>query len=194
VERSEAANTTLPTPAVPTPALRPHVVLVGMMGSGKSTSGRVLAARLGFAFADADAEIEHATGRTVRAIFGDDGEPVFRRIEANVLASLLARSEPTVIAAGGGAVLAPANRSLARQRGLVVWLRAEPATLIERVVTRTDRANVRPLLDEDPATTIERLVAERRTCYEDAADLVIDVDGLTPDAVADSIMAGARQP
>jgi shikimate kinase len=188
VERSDAADST-----VPTPAARPHVVLVGMMGSGKSTSGRVLATRLGFAFADADVEIERTAGRTIRAIFADDGEATFRQIEAEVLAALLARAEPTVIAAGGGAVLALANRTLARQRGLVVWLRAEPATLIERVATRTDRANVRPLLDEDPASKIERLVAERRASYEDAADLVVDVDALSPNAVADSIMAGARR-
>ena len=189
MERSDAhaADATQPH------RLRPHVVLVGMMGSGKSTSGRVLATRLGYAFADADTEIERCAGRTIRAIFADDGEPAFRRIEADVLAALLARSEPTVIAAGGGAVLAAANRSVARQRGLVVWLRAEPATLIERVVTRTDRTNVRPLLDDDPAAEIERLVAERDACYADAADLVVDVDGLSADAVADSIVAGARR-
>lgn len=165
-----------------------HLVLVGMMGSGKSTNGRRCAERLGRPFHDADALIEARAGRRIRDIFEHDGEPAFRALESDVLADLLALDEPSVIAGGGGIVLAAANRALARERGNVVWLRARPSTLVGRVNARTDRAGHRPLLDGDPAGQIARLADERRHLYEEVAHHVIDVDDLSPERVVTAIV------
>ncbi len=151
-----------------------HVVLVGLMGSGKSTVGRVLAERLGRPLYDSDAMIEERTGRTVREIFATDGEPVFRALETEVLADALASEAPCVVAAAGGVVLAEHNRQLLRESGAkVVWLAADPAVLVDRV-----RSGVhRPALDGDPTGTLARMQREREPLYREVADLVITVDG-----------------
>ncbi len=167
---------------------RIHVVLVGMMGSGKSTAGRVLAERAGMAFVDADVEIERVAGRSLRDIFETDGERAFRLVESEVLRALLARVSPTVIAAGGGMVLSAENRAAAGGRAVVVWLRAEPETLIERVAARIDPNGHRPLLDDDAAGQIRQMVELRRPMYADAADMIIDIDGLTAEQVADAVL------
>jgi shikimate kinase len=165
-----------------------HLVLVGMMGAGKSSVGAAVAARLGRPFLDTDEMVEATSGRSVRAIFAAEGEAAFRDREAEALASALASPEPAVIAAGGGAVLRDDNRARLRS-AVVVWLRATPATLS----VRTAGAGHRPLLDADPAGTLARLAEERRPLYEEVADAVVDVDGLAPDAVADAVLrcAGA---
>lgn len=154
----------------------PHLVLVGMMGVGKSTVGRRAAQRLGWPFVDADAAIESRAGCTVREVFARDGEPAFRDLEAEVLADLLDAERPTVIAAGGGAVLRDTNRDVARRRAEVVWLRARPETLLARL---GGKADARPLLDGDAAGKVRRLVVERAPAYAAAAHHVIDVDELT---------------
>lgn len=154
----------------------PHLVLVGMMGVGKSTVGRRAAQRLGWPFIDADYALEARAGCSVREVFARDGEPGFRDLETAVLADLLAGDRPTVIAAGGGAMLRETNRDAARARAEVVWLRARPETLLARL---GGKADARPLLDGDAATTVRRLVVEREPVYVAAAHHVIDVDELT---------------
>jgi shikimate kinase len=161
------------------------ILLVGMMAVGKTSVGRRLAAQRGWEFFDSDRQIEAMTGRTVAEIWRTDGEPEFRRLEAQVLADALASTKPRVIAAAGGTVLDDANRRLMQLHHPVVWLRARPALL----ATRVGSAAHRPLLDEDPAGVLERLDALRRPLYEEVADVVVDIDDLTPDQVVACIEA-----
>ncbi len=163
----------------------PHLVLIGMMGAGKSTVGRLLADRLGRAFLDSDELIEAETGRTVAQIFADDGEAVFRAVETDVLTQMLDGDEAAVIAAAGGSVLEPANRAHMRARGTVVWLRVDLPQLTERVKSGVHR----PLLDDDPAATLARLAAEREALYRESAHEIVDVDELSPTEVADRVLA-----
>jgi shikimate kinase len=149
-----------------------HLVLVGLSGSGKSSVGRRVAALLHRPFRDADDEIEERTGRTVREIFASDGEPAFREIEADVMADLLAFSEPTVIAAGGGAIVTESTRKLLIQPDVfVVWLTATP----EFLASRTSKKAHRPLLDGDAASSLARLLDERSRWYDEVADATYDV-------------------
>ena len=149
------------------------------MGAGKSTVGQALARRRGWDFFDSDARIEARTGRTVAEIWAHEGEPAFRRLESEVLAEALAGARPSVVAAAGGVVLDPANRSRLRECQTVVWLRARPETLVPRVATGTHR----PLLDSDPAGVLTRLAAEREPLYAEVADVTVDIDGLPPEQV-----------
>ena len=149
-----------------------HVVLVGLSGSGKSSIGRRIAAQLGWHFRDSDDEIEQRAGRTVREIFATDGEPAFRELEADVMADLLAGSDRTVIAAGGGAVVTESTRKLLGQPDVfVVWLTASP----EFLASRTSKKPHRPLLDGDPAAALAGLLADRQAWYEEVADVTYDV-------------------
>jgi shikimate kinase len=162
-----------------------HLVLVGMMGAGKSTVGALVSERLGRRHVDADAEVEAASGCTVAELFAARGEPAFRALEAAVLDELLAAPEPAVVAVGGGAVLDPHNRMLMARSGTVVWLRATPATLAARV---GDGAG-RPLLAGAAAENLSRLDHDRRGLYEEVAVVTVDVDDLTPAQVAEKILA-----
>jgi shikimate kinase len=150
-----------------------HVVLVGLMGVGKTTVGRRLAKELHRPFADVDEQVELRAGLTVPAIFRDLGETRFRALEAEVLAALVGRDVPLVLAAGGGAVAGDRNRAaLAASGAYVVWLRASAGFL----AGRTD-ATHRPLLAAgDPETTLARLLAERAPLYEQVADVAVDVE------------------
>jgi shikimate kinase len=144
------------------------VVLVGMMGAGKSTIGRRLAARLRLPFLDADTEIETAAGMSIPDIFETHGEPHFRDGEARVIARLL-DGGPGVLATGGGAFLREETRERIRRKAVSVWLKADVDTIMRRVKRRADR----PLLQTaDPVATVERLVGEREPIYQ-AADLTI---------------------
>ena len=146
------------------------LVLVGMMGAGKTTVGRRLATRLGWRFLDSDEEIEKAAQMTIPEIFAQRGEPEFRTGETRVIQRLLKETD-LVLATGGGAVLSPANRHMLKERGLVVYLRARPSDLYAR--TRHDRN--RPLLQtDDPLGTIERLLAVRDPLYREVAHLTVD--------------------
>ncbi len=156
-----------------------------MMAVGKTSVGRRLAELRGWTFLDSDRQIEAITGRTVAEIWRSDGEPEFRRLEAEVLADALASATPRVIAAAGGTVLDENNRRLMESHHPVVWLRARPEVL----ATRVGSGNHRPLLDEDPAGVLRRLDAIRRPYYEQLADVVIDVDDLTPDQVVACVEA-----
>jgi shikimate kinase len=165
----------------------PHIVLVGMMGAGKTTVGELVAGALGWPYRDSDADVVAATGLTVPEIMARDGEAAFRQQEAEALARACADPEPTVISAAGGSVLSADNRRLMKESGTVVWLRARAATLAAWV---GDGAG-RPLLDGDPARVLTTLNTERAALYEEVADLIIDVDDLTPEGVANMIMAKA---
>jgi shikimate kinase len=164
-----------------------RLLLVGMMGAGKTTVGQLAAARLGWKFFDSDAQVLEATGRTVPEIFVEDGEPAFRAEESRVLADAVADPSPVVISVAGGAVLSEANRALLAGAGVVVWLRADPATLGHRV----GRGKGRPLLGDDPVESLRSLDQIRRPLYASIAHLVIDVDELTPEDVVERVLAGA---
>ena len=161
-----------------------------MMGSGKTSVGRALASRLSRPFVDSDEQIEARTGQTVKQIFAERGEAAFRAEESAVLEEALSSPTPAVVAAAGGAVLDPVNRRLIRaagRSGLVVWLRADPAVLAERVVPSVAAGGHRPLLEDDPAGALARLDAVRRPLYEEVADTAIDVDKRSVDDVVDAI-------
>lgn len=162
-----------------------HLVLVGLMGVGKSTVGRALAARLGRPFVDTDAMVEARAGRSVRDIFAQQGEAAFRDLESEVLHDVLGGDEPLVVAAAGGVVLREQNRAELRRRAdRVVWLRADPALLVERVRA----GGHRPLLDDDPEGTLRRLESEREPLYREVADAVVSVDGRTVHEVVEAVL------
>ncbi len=161
-----------------------RIVLVGMMGVGKTTTGRLLADRLGWPYLDSDAQVMADTGRSVPELFAEHGEAAFRAEEARVLSEALSGEDPVVVSAAGGVVLSPDNRDLLARSGTVVWLRADPAVLTERV---GDGAG-RPLLDDDPAAALASLYEVRRPLYASVADVVVDVDDLAPAEVVDRVL------
>jgi len=145
------------------------VVLVGMMGSGKSSVGRRLASRLGLPFVDADAEIETAAGMTIPEIFAQRGEAEFRDGERRVISRILTTRAPLVLATGGGAFINAETRQRVKELGISVWLKAEPEVLMRRVRKRSNR----PLLQtSDPEATLRRMLGDREPVYA-LADLTI---------------------
>ncbi len=154
----------------PPGAAGPAIVLIGLMGVGKSSVGRRLAARRGLGFLDTDAEIEKAAGCTIEEIFENHGEAHFRKGERRVIARLLS-GPPHVLATGGGAFLDPETRALIRERGISIWLEAGLDLLVARVSRRPDR----PLLKKgDPRAILAKLIAERYPIYAEA-DLKVEV-------------------
>jgi shikimate kinase len=168
---------------------RPRILLIGMMGAGKSTVGGLLAARLGWPYSDSDEEVELSTGATVPEIFATRGEAAFRAEETSVLEAATTSDGPVIVSVAGGAVLSPDNRHLIGRAGFVVWLRAEVTTLAARVGHGVGR----PLLTPDPFTALLRLYEERRPLYQDLADLTVDVDRLSPGEIVDRIMSAREQ-
>jgi shikimate kinase len=147
-----------------------NIFLVGLMGAGKTSIGKLLAKRLGKSFVDCDHEIERVTGVKIPVIFEIEGEAGFRVREARMLADLV-RGRNLVLATGGGAVLLPQNRTALAGNGVVVYLRAAAPDLLQR--TRHDRN--RPLLrTAEPLTRLEQLYAERDPLYREVADIVVD--------------------
>lgn len=165
-----------------------HLLLVGMMGAGKTTVGRLVARRLGRPFRDSDEEVLARTGRTIPEIFHLYGEAAFRAEERMVLASALCAGVPSVIAVAGGAVLDPDSRRRIRRSGATIWLRARPLTLAKRVGPGLGR----PLLEHDPLGTLAKLDAARRPVYRELADAVVDVDGSRPLQATDRVVRLAR--
>lgn len=154
-----------------------------MMGSGKSTAGFWLAQSEGLRFVDLDAAIEERQGRSVPEIFEADGEDCFRDMEQSELAACLTSLQPLVVSCGGGAVLRAENRELLRNRAWVCWLRATVETLGQRVRAGENR----PLLGENPMVDLEAISAARAGLYAEAANEVVDVDGLEAEQVAEQI-------
>jgi len=166
---------------------RGSIVLVGMMGSGKSSIGRRLAARLGIPFADADAEIEEAAGMSIADIFEVHGESSFRSGEARVIARLLEHG-PQVLATGGGAFMNPQTRANIHAKGISVWLKAEPDVLMRRLRRRSDR----PLLKTaDPTATLTNLLADRDPIYGEANLIVVSRD-VPHDVIVEEIVTALR--
>ena len=163
------------------------------MGSGKTTVGKRIAQELGYAFVDSDDVVASTAGKSVREIFAQDGEAVFRQCESEAIKSVLAdRQSSVVLATGGGAVISSDNRSLlSEQAATVVWLDAS----VEDLVVRTKSGATRPLLDGDAATTLQSLSSQRSAWYDEVATVRIDTRGKSVakvcSAVVEAIRAGA---
>ena len=184
-ETASPASTDAPPEAAIVAALgRRTIVLVGMMGAGKSTIGRRLALRLGLPFVDADSEIEAAAAMSISDIFEVHGEQHFRDGEARVIARLL-EGGGKVRATGGGAYLREDTRQRIRAKAVSIWLQADADTIMRRVRRRADR----PLLrTADPAATIDRLIGERHPFYQ-AADITIASRDVPHDRIVDECVA-----
>jgi shikimate kinase len=171
-------------PAVSLPVLPRTLVLVGLMGAGKSAIGRRLAARLGVAFVDADHEIERAAGCSIEDIFAMYGEPAFRDVERRVIGRLL--HDPVhVLATGGGAFMDIDTRAAVVERGISLWLRAD----LELLLARTGRRNNRPLLKTgDRRRTLEQLMEVRHPVYA-RADITIDSRDAPPEETVETALA-----
>ena len=155
------------------------IVLVGLMGAGKTTLGRRIAPELGLPFIDSDSEVEKAAGCTIGEIFKNSGEKIFRDVERHVMLRLLSQS-PAVIGSGGGSFMDVDTRNLIREKGTSIWLRADLELLYRRARRRTHR----PLLNnDDPRKTLMRLMKERYAVYQ-KADLIFDVTEEPPDKMA----------
>lgn len=167
---STSCRTESESAAKPAPVLSRPLVLVGLMGAGKSSIGRRLAQRLGVPFTDADTEIEKAAGRTIPEIFDAFGETEFRDGERRVIRRLILDGVPRVLATGGGAFMADDTRSLIKSQGVSLWLKADFETLYERVSRRANR----PLLKTaDPKATLRALMEQRDPTYAEA-DITVE--------------------
>ncbi|MEF3310178.1 shikimate kinase [Paenibacillus sp. GYB004] len=165
-----------------------NVVLVGFMGTGKSTVASLIAERLGWSKVDLDTSIETAERATIPQLFAGQGEPYFRQAETNALIRELEGREGQVVATGGGAVLAEQNRAIMLGNGLVVALTASVETILERVQNDPNR----PLLKGNAAASVPELLEKRKTAY-DFAHLRIDTTGRTPESIADEIVGHVRK-
>jgi shikimate kinase len=177
-------NSAVSTTSIAAALGRRSIVLVGMMGVGKSSIGRRLGARLGVPFVDADAEIEKAAGMSIADIFARHGEAYFRGGEARVIARLL-EGGPQVLATGGGAVMNADTRAAIKAKGVSIWLSAEFDLLMRRI---NKRKNDRPmLLTADPAATLRQLLAEREPVYAQA-DITVQSREVPHDAIVAEII------
>lgn len=176
----------------------PSILLVGLMGTGKSTVARQLSSRLGIDCLDTDKMVEARSGRTVRELFDESGEAAFRDLESDVLSDCLSRQSASVVAGAGGIVVREGNRELinaARRKRtvIVVWLHAATDVL----AARTAKGVHRPLLDADRVGTLERLATERADFYAQVSDIVVDVSQRsvesTVNLLVDAIEEGLRE-
>lgn len=167
-----------------------NIVLIGFMGSGKSTVGRELHHRLGYPLVDMDHVIEQRAGKPIAAIFADAGEAAFRDMETALLEELNDPAAPRrIISTGGGVIGREGNRALLRQLGYVVWLHAPMAVILDRTARNRDR----PLLHtDDPVARIEALMAARIPLYEASAHLKVETAGLDCGELATGILESAR--
>ncbi len=165
-----------------------NIALIGFMGTGKSSTGRLLASRLGRPFIDVDRKIERESGLTIGEIFARHGEAYFRALEKDAIARV-SRHRKAVIATGGGVVLDPDNMARLRAGGVIICLTASVQTILER----TGRRSTRPLLARpDREEAVSRLLAERAPLYAQA-DFILDTSNIPPRLVAEKIIAFLRQ-
>jgi shikimate kinase len=164
--------------------MKTGIALIGFMGTGKSVVGKLLAEKLGKRFVELDAEIEKKTGKSIAAIFREDGEAYFRKIEAQVTAAV-STFKNTVVACGGGIVLGKTNIFRLKREYVIVCLSATPGDIQKRV---SADQSIRPLLDvADKDKAIRELLAFRQPLYEQAADITVDTSGLEPAGVVREI-------
>lgn len=160
------------------------IVLVGLMGAGKSTIGRRLASRMGVEFKDSDDEIADAAGCSISDLFAIHGEMIFRDLEQRVIVRMMNDGIPKVLATGGGAWMNPNIREIIGKHATSVWLRAEIDVLVERV----GRKNTRPLLEKgDKRAILQKLMDERYPIYE-KADIVVDSDNGAHESIVETIL------
>ena len=164
-----------------------RIVLIGYRGTGTSTTGRLLADRLGWAFLDADAELEARAGRTIADIFRTEGEPGFRDRESAILTELITLPNH-VLATGGGVILRPGNRELLKSSGFVAWLQAPADVIQRRIEADPTTAARRPNLVGGGLAEIVELLAVREPLYREVADAAFDATA-SPDELADAILA-----
>lgn len=165
-----------------------NIILVGLMGSGKSTVARIIGERLGWRVCDLDLLITEKAGMTIPEIFAEKGEAYFRRLEKELLATVL-QGEHLVVATGGGAILDEENRRVMKENGTMVYLRAE----IKELCRRLGKGKGRPLLaGGEPEEILARLAREREAFYREA-QVIVDTQGLTPEAVARQVIAAVFQ-
>lgn len=163
------------------------IFLIGYRGTGKTTVARLLAENLGWDWIDADALLEARHGRTIRQIFGEEGEPGFRDKEAELLVELCG-NQKHVVATGGGVILRPDNRNRLKTAGLVVWLTADAATIWQRIQKDSSTNERRPNLTVGGLSEVEELLRVREPLYRECADLVISTVSRSPEEIAGSIL------
>lgn len=162
--------------------------LTGYRGTGKTTIAKLIAKRLGWAWADADDAIEQAAGKTITAIFAEEGEPAFRDLEEKIVAELCQQGK-TVIALGGGAVLRKTTRGRLQEAGPIIWLTASAETLASRIACDATTDERRPNLTNLPALEeIHRLLAEREPLYRKCATFTQDTEARSPDEITTEIL------
>ncbi|MCP4189885.1 MAG: shikimate kinase [Planctomycetaceae bacterium] len=170
------------------------ISLTGYRGTGKTTVGQLLAERLGWRCVDTDAEIESLMGRPIRQIFDDDGEQRFRDVESQIVVQM-ARQHKLILALGGGTIVRPENRQALQVAGPVVWLRATPETIYQRItddqVSDSQRPNLTP---SGGFAEIKQVLEERTPIYQASSDCIIDTDGLAPGDIADAILKSLDMP
>lgn len=167
-----------------------NIILIGFMGSGKSTIGKELHARIGYPLIDTDTEIELRQGKSISTIFEELGEEAFRNMESDLIEELAHQSnKPCIISTGGGTVIRPKNRELLRQLGFVVWLHAPTDIVLQRTAKSTDR----PLLQMPNKTkVINDLLKNRRPWYDETSHLKVDTSGLEAHEICIGILESAR--
>lgn len=166
-----------------------NIILIGFMGSGKTTVGIRLSYLLRIPMSDTDKLIEKREGRTISEIFASDGEAYFRQLETQCLERMKKTTNGQIISVGGGLPVQRRNHALLKQLGCVVYLRAKAETIYERLKNDTSR----PLLQgDDPQGKIRRLMEERAAVYEEVADVIVDVDGKEFDEILDEIVEAEK--
>ena len=165
------------------------LILIGYRGTGKTTVARKLADRLGIPVFDSDSEIEHQAGKNIAEFFAQEGESAFRDLEESVIAEILARQTPLVLATGGGAILRVNTRDRLRQTGRVIWLTATPDTILQRITNDAASKTMRPNLTSLPIMEeIVTVLKQRHLLYVETAHKTIDTDFRTTDEIVRTIL------